>query len=343
MTQTIKIRQPDDFHVHLRDGDALKLTVKHAAAQFNRITVMPNLQPPVVNTDEALAYLARIQSHIPQNSTLTPLVTLYLTDQLTTDEITKAHAAGVKAIKMYPHGVTTNSEHGVRDSDGLDSLFACMAELGMLLLVHGESAKPDIDIFHREATFIQETLIGILQRHPKLRVVMEHITTEKAVQFVSQASAQLAATITPQHLLANRNHLLSGGIKPHYYCLPILKKESDRRALLQAATSGNPKFFLGTDSAPHTTETKESACGCAGCYTMPYAIEYYAEVFDSVGKIAQLEGFSSRFGAEFYHLPVNTNYIVLEKTPQAIAQHFAYLDSAITPLMAGQSLHWTKR
>lgn len=339
---SIILTQPDDFHVHLRDGDALALTVPQAAAQFKRVTVMPNLQPAVDDTDAVLAYLSRIQSHIPQGSGFTPVMTLYLTPKLTHDELVKAKAAGINAVKLYPQGATTNSAQGVADISRFEDTFAHMAELGIKLLIHGEVSDASVDIFAREGEFVSHSLPHIVKRHPTLKIVAEHITTAKAAAFVEQAPDNVGATITPQHLLANRNHLLSGGIKPHYYCLPILKTETDRLALLQAATSGNRKFFLGTDSAPHATSAKENACGCAGCYSMPYAIEYYAEAFDSVGKIDMLSDFAGRFGAEFYELPVSTETIELVKQPQTIATSFDYLGETITPLMAGQTLNWTK-
>ncbi len=342
MAQSINLIQPDDFHVHLRDGDALRLTVPQAAAQFNRITVMPNLQPAVDDVDSALAYLQRIKAHIPEAGELTPLMTLYLTEKLTHEELVKAKQAGINLVKLYPQGATTNSAQGVADIALFEDTFAHMAELGISLLIHGEVSDASVDIFARESEFYTLSLPQIVDRHPKLRVVAEHITTKKAAEFVAAAHDGVGATITPQHLLANRNHLLSGGIKPHYYCLPILKTESDRQALLAAATSGNPKFFLGTDSAPHATSTKENACGCAGCYSMPYAIEYYAEAFDSIGQIDKLSDFAGRFGAEFYGLPVNDNRIELVKQPQTIAESFDYLDETITPLMAGQTLQWTR-
>ncbi|MGY0398652.1 MAG: dihydroorotase [Ostreibacterium sp.] len=340
--KTLSLPQPDDFHVHLRDGDALKLTVAQAAKQFNRVTVMPNLRPAVDDTVSALAYLARIQSYIPPQANFTPLMTLYLTKKLTHDELTKARDVGITAVKLYPQGVTTNSVQGVSDMNQFEDIFAHMAELGIKLLIHGEISDTNVDIFEREGQFITQSLITLVKRHPNLKIVLEHISTAIAADFVEQSSPNIAATITPQHLLANRNHLLSGGIKPHYYCLPILKTETDRVRLLAAATSGNPKFFLGTDSAPHATNTKENACGCAGCYSMPYAIEYYAEAFDSVDKIDTLGDFAGRFGADFYELPVNTDRIELIKKPQVIAESFCYLEETITPLMAGQTLQWSR-
>lgn len=339
---SITLIQPDDFHVHLRDGKALSVTVPHAAEQFSRITVMPNLQPAVDDTNAVLAYLQRIKQHIPQGTDFTPVMTLYLTAKLTHDELIKAKDAGINAVKLYPQGATTNSAQGVADIALFEDTFAHMAELGIKLLIHGEVSDANMDIFERESEFYTLSLPQIVKRHPNLKIVAEHITTAKAAAFVEQATDNIGATITPQHLLANRNHLLSGGIKPHYYCLPILKTEPDRIALLQAATSGNPKFFLGTDSAPHATSTKENACGCAGCYSMPYAIEYYAEAFDSVGKIDKLSDFAGRFGADFYELPVNNSTIELIKQPQTLAENFDYLDESITPLMAGQTLHWKK-
>lgn len=338
----ITLIQPDDYHVHLRDGEALKLTVPQAAAQFNRVTVMPNLKPAVDDSASALAYLKRINAHVPQGANFTPLMVLYLTQKLTHDELVKAKNAGIKAVKLYPQGATTNSAQGVADIALFEDTFAHMAELGIKLLIHGEVSDANVDIFARESDFYTLSLPQIVKRHPTLKIVAEHITTKTAVEFVEQATDNVGATITPQHLLANRNHLLSGGIKPHYYCLPILKTESDRLSLLAAATSGNPKFFLGTDSAPHATSTKENDCGCAGCYSMPYAIEYYAEAFDNVGKINKLSDFAGRFGAEFYELPINQNTIELVKQPQTLAEQFDYLGESITPLMAGQTLNWTK-
>lgn len=339
---TLTLTQPDDFHVHLRDGEALKLTVPDAAAQFNRVTVMPNLKPAVDDTEAALGYLARIKANIPTGVTLTPLMTLYLTEKLTHNELVKAKEAGIRAVKLYPQGATTNSAQGVADVALFEETFAHMAELGIKLLIHGEVSDQSVDIFAREHEFIAHSLTRLTKRHPSLKIVLEHITTKAAVDFVTSASVNVGATITPQHLLANRNHLLSGGIKPHYYCLPILKTEEDRIALLQAATSGNPRFFLGTDSAPHATSTKESACGCAGCYSMPYAIEYYAEAFDSVEKIDKLNDFAGRFGAEFYELPINSNTITLVKSPQPIVSSLPYLNESITPLMAGETLKWRR-
>lgn len=338
----ITLIQPDDFHVHLRDGDALPLTVAHAAAQFSRVTVMPNLKPAVDTTAQALAYLARIRAHVPVGSEFTPLMTLYLTEKLTYEELRLAKQSGILSVKLYPQGATTNSAQGVADIAKFDETFAQMAELGIKLLIHGEVSDQSVDIFARETTFVAHSLTNLTQRHPTLKIVLEHITTKTAADFVTNAADNIGATITPQHLLANRNHLLSGGIKPHYYCLPILKTEADRVALLQAATSGNPKFFLGTDSAPHATSTKENDCGCAGCYSMPYAIEYYAEAFDNVGKIDKLSDFAGRFGAEFYEIPINQSTIELVKSPQTIVGHYPYLGETITSFMAGETLSWRR-
>lgn len=341
MSNTITLPFPDDFHVHLRDADALAFTVPAAAKQFARITVMPNLVPPVADLEAALAYQQRITAHIPKGSALTPLMVLYLKNVMDFAQLQAAKAAGIVGFKLYPQGVTTNSEQGAADLSIFDEQFAMMAELGLMLLIHGESADKSLDIFARESVFLTDTLPKILSRHPKLKIVLEHITTKQAVDFISDYKGeQLAATITPQHLLANRNDLLSGGIKPHYYCLPILKTEDDRKALLQAATSGNPRFFLGTDSAPHAQAAKESACGCAGCYSMPYALEYYAQAFDSIGKIEKLPDFASRFGATFYGLSINTTERTLIKKPQTIAHDFDYSGGKIIPFMAGQTLAW---
>lgn len=315
----MKLRQPDDLHVHLRDGEMLSLVLPYTARQFRRALVMPNLKPPVTTTERAIEYYERIQSALPENISFEPLMSLYLTDHTTPEEIEKAKQSGVVvACKLYPSGATTNSDSGVTDIQKLDPVFTKMSELGILLLVHGEKLQDqegtDIDVFDREAKFLDQVLDPIIRRHPNLKIVLEHITTKVAVEFVRERGENLAATITAHHLLVNRNHMLSGGIRPHLYCLPILKREEDRQALLEAATSGDPSFFLGTDSAPHTVESKESDCGCAGSFTAPIAMELYATAFDSVGCLDKLEDFSSRFGAAFYGIPQNTSTIELKRT-----------------------------
>jgi dihydroorotase len=308
----IRIRRPDDWHLHLRDGAALAAVLPFTAARFARAIVMPNLKPPVTTTAAALAYRERIVAALPAGARFTPLMTLYLTDRTEVAEIDRAKASGaVHGVKLYPAGATTNSESGVTDMKHADAVLARMSEVGMPLLVHGEVTAHQVDVFDRESRFIDEVLAPALERHPKLRVVFEHITTKRAAEFVKSARAGVGATITPQHLLHNRNAIFEGGIRPHYYCLPILKTESDREALIEAATSGNPRFFLGTDSAPHAQHTKENACGCAGMFTAHAGIELYAEAFAAVGKLDKLEGFASEFGPDFYGLPRNSEYITL--------------------------------
>jgi dihydroorotase len=315
----MKIREPDDLHVHLRDGEMLKLVLPFTARQFQRALVMPNLKPPVTTTEQALEYYQRIKSAVPETMHFEPLMSLYLTDHTSPMEIEKTKQSGrIVACKLYPSGATTNSDSGVTDIQKLDPVFKKMSELDILLLVHGEMLRDqetgeDIDVFDRESQFLHHVLDPILQRHPNLKIVLEHITTKVAVDFVRSRGGNLAATITAHHLLVNRNHMLSGGIRPHLYCLPILKREEDRQALLEAATSGDPCFFLGTDSAPHTREAKESECGCAGSFTAPIAMELYATAFDSVGCLDKLEDFSSTFGAEFYGLPLNSSTIELNR------------------------------
>ncbi len=342
MKEEIVITQPDDFHVHLRDGEALELTVADVAKQFARATIMPNLSPAIDDASSAVDYLARIKKHIPKGSNFSPLMTVYLTEKLTAEELAKAKKEGVVAVKLYPQGVTTNSQQGVADIGRFDDIFSEMARLDIMLLIHGEVSDSNVDIFSRERIFLAEVLTKLVARHPKLKIVLEHITTAESVKFIESANSNIAATITPQHLIANRNNLLSGGIKPHYYCLPILKKESDRLELLRAATSGNRKFFLGTDSAPHSTSSKENSCGCAGCYTMPYAIELYADIFSSVYKIDKLDDFSSNFGAMFYNIERNKEKITIYRKKQIIKGSYSYLDDEITPFMSGQEIGWTK-
>ncbi|MCB0378963.1 MAG: dihydroorotase [Bdellovibrionales bacterium] len=343
--QELEILTPDDWHVHLRDGEALSFTVPATARCFARAIIMPNLVPPVVGVAQAEAYRGRILEHVPADSHFEPLMTLYLTDSITPEEINKAAASSVvHACKLYPAGATTNSQSGVSDLAHLDSVFAVMEDVGLPLLIHGEITEAEVDIFDREKQFIEKHLIPIHKKFPKLKIVLEHITTADAVDFVERTSSSVAATITPQHLLFNRNDMLVGGIKPHLYCLPILKAGRHQKALQMAAISGNPKFFLGTDSAPHARNTKEAPCGCAGCYSAPFAIELYATIFEQLGALDRLEGFASRFGAEFYGLPVNQSKIVLQRSEQTLAEKLPYVDeSGIVPLAAGSPLHWKLR
>ncbi|WP_445004321.1 dihydroorotase [Halomonas mongoliensis] len=339
---SLTLTRPDDWHLHLRDDEALAAVVGASARQMGRAIIMPNLKPPVTTTEQALAYRERILAALPAGSAFEPLMTLYLTDRTPAEEIERAHESGlVQAVKLYPAGATTNSDSGVTDLSHCDEAIAAMARLGMPLLVHGEVTDAEIDIFDREAVFIERVMKPLLERHPTLRVVFEHITTADAAEFVKAAPANVAATITAHHLLYNRNHMLVGGIRPHYYCLPILKRERHRQALLAAATSGSPKFFLGTDSAPHAQGDKESACGCAGAYTAPAAIELYAEAFEEAGALDRLEGFASHFGPDFYGLPRNAESVTLVREPWQLPESLAYVgDSRIVPLRAGETLAW---
>jgi len=342
----IEIRRPDDWHLHLRDGAAMAAVLPFTAARFARAIVMPNLKPPVTTTEAALAYRSRIMAAVPAGADFTPLMTLYLTDRSSTAEIERAHASGaVQGCKLYPAGATTNSDSGVTNIRHVDDTLARMSELGMPLLVHGEVTGREVDVFERETRFITEVLRPTLERHPRLRVVFEHITTRGAVEFVRAARDGVGATITPQHLLHNRNALFEGGIRPHYYCLPILKTEPDRAALLEAATSGDPRFFLGTDSAPHAQHTKENACGCAGMFSAHAGIELYAEAFESVGRLERLEGFAADFGADFYRLPRNTAHLRLVKREWRPPASYPMADDAgnaqrLVPMRAGEPVSW---
>ena len=310
----LTITRPDDWHAHVRTGAILKTVIAHTARQFARAIIMPNLKPPVTTVAQALSYREEILQAVPAGLNFTPLMTLYLTGSTSADEIRKAaESTYVHAFKLYPAGATTNSDAGVADIEAVYPLFEAMEKYDLPLLIHGEVTDENCDIFDRERVFIDTALSAIVQHFPALRVVVEHVTTAEAVQFVQSSGAHIAATITPQHLLYNRNALLAGGIRPHHYCLPILKRERHRQALVKAATSGNPKFFLGTDSAPHLTALKEAACGCAGCYSAHAALELYAEVFENAGKLDKLEGFASFFGPDFYHLPRNTGTVTLVK------------------------------
>ncbi|MGM0520857.1 MAG: dihydroorotase [Pseudomonadota bacterium] len=340
--ETITLTRPDDWHLHLRDSDALNAVVGHSAAQMGRAIIMPNLTPPVTTTEQAQAYRERILQALPEGSAFEPLMTLYLTDTTPPEEIERALASGViKAVKLYPAGATTNSDSGVTDLRYCDATISAMAKAGMPLLVHGEVTDSDIDIFDREAVFIERVLKPLLERHPTLKLVCEHITTEQAAEFVTQAPDNVAATITAHHLLFNRNQMLVGGIRPHYYCLPILKRERHRQALLKAATSGSAKFFLGTDSAPHAQDAKESSCGCAGAYTAPAAIELYATAFEQAGALEHLEAFASLNGPRFYGLPANADSITLERQAWQLPESYPYGDGQrIVPLQAGETLTW---
>lgn len=337
----IEITRPDDWHVHLRDGNALNTTVPAMGRYFGRAIVMPNLVPPVNTTEQALAYKARImaaQADSPRQ--VEPLMVLYLTDSTTREEIQRAKAAGIAACKLYPAGATTNSASGVTDINNIYPALEAMQEQGMHFLLHGEVTDSHIDIFDREKAFIDSTLVQLAKDFPALKMVVEHITTRDAAEFVASANDNIAATITAHHLLYNRNHMLAGGIRPHFYCLPILKRNSHQEALIKAATSGSPKFFLGTDSAPHTQTSKESSCGCAGCYTAYAAIELYAEAFEEAGALDKLEAFASHFGPDFYGLPRNNDTIQLQKQPWQVPEHFYLGDEPLIPLRAGESLQW---
>ena len=339
----ITLTRPDDFHLHLRDGDALATTVPATANTFARAIIMPNLKPPVTTAAQAAAYKKQILAHIPEGVSFDPLMTLYLTDQTTPQIIQDAKAGGdVRALKLYPAGATTNSDSGVTSLENIYPALEAMIDAGLPLLVHGEVTDADIDIFDREKIFIDRHLISLVARYPELKIVMEHITTVDAVAFVSETGANVGATITPQHLMYNRNHMLAGGIRPHFYCLPILKRNVHQQALVQAAISGNPKFFLGTDSAPHVQGTKETSCGCAGCYSAFGAIELYAEVFEKENALDKLEGFASHFGADFYDIPRNTDTITLVKQEQPVPESIPFAGSQVVPLKAGEHLQWSR-
>ena len=340
MTSTLTLTRPDDWHLHVRDGAALQTVVPHTAAQFGRAIIMPNLKPPVTTAELALAYKARILAAVPQGVAFEPLMTLYLTDNLPPEEIVKAKAAGVVACKLYPAGATTNSDAGVTDLRKIYPTLEAMQKVGMLLLVHGEVTSSDIDLFDREAAFIDTQLIPLRRDFPELKIVFEHITTKDAADYVMAADRFVGATLTAHHLLYNRNAIFTGGIRPHYYCLPVLKRETHRVALLNAATSGNPRFFLGTDSAPHPAHLKEHASGCAGCYTAHAAIEMYAEAFDTVGKLDQLEAFASFNGADFYGLPRNTGTITLKREAWTPPESFQFGEAELKPLRSGEALPW---
>ena len=340
MSNKLTITRPDDWHVHLRDGAALKDTVRDISRYMGRAIVMPNLVPPVMDTESALAYRERILAQQPAE-TFTPLMVIYLTDKTSAEEIKKAKASGhIYAAKLYPAGATTNSDSGVTDVKHLKAALEAMQEVNMPLLVHGEVTSNDIDIFDREAVFLTQVLTPIVNDYPNLKIVLEHITTANAVEFVNQASDNVAATITAHHLMFNRNHMLVGGIKPHFYCLPILKRNTHQAALIKAATSGSKKFFLGTDSAPHTIANKESACGCAGSYTAFAALELYAEVFEAENALDKLEAFASFNGPDFYQLPRNSDSITLEKMSWDVPNALSFGNDTVVPIKAGESIAW---
>ena len=338
---TLTITRPDDWHLHLRDGSVLADVLPHTAAQFARAIVMPNLKPPVTTTAMASAYRDRILAALPKGMTFEPLMVLYLTDNTQPDEIRKAVESGfVHGVKLYPAGATTNSDAGVTDLQRCMPALEMMQELGLPLLIHGEVTDAEIDVFDREAVFIDRILQPLRKQLPQLRIVFEHITTQEAVHYVRDAEGPIAATITAHHLLYNRNAIFKGGVRPHYYCLPILKREIHRRALMQAASSGNPRFFLGTDSAPHSKGLKEHSCGCAGCYTALHAMELYAHAFEEAGALDKLEGFASFFGPDFYKLPRNKDHITLQRQEWIVPEELVMQSITIVPLDAGATLAW---
>ena len=338
----LSLSRPDDWHVHLRDGDAMAAIVGATARQFGRALVMPNLRPPITRVQEALSYRDRILAGLNEGHPFNPLMALYLTDGTPKEEIARvAETPEVIGFKLYPQGATTHSEAGIRSLEALDPLLETLAHYQVPLMVHGEVTDSDIDIFDREALFIERYLEPMSQRFRSLRIVLEHISTREGVEFVEGATGPIAGTLTAHHLLLNRNAMLVGGIQPHHYCLPVLKRETHRQALLAAATKGHPRFFLGTDSAPHLRSLKESSCGCAGCYTAHHAIELYATAFDQVGALDQLEGFASHHGADFYGLPRNSDTIRLQRVPNEIPDALPFGEETVIPFMAGQTLPWT--
>ena len=338
---TLTITQPDDWHLHVRDSDMLRTVLPHTSRQFGRAIIMPNLKPPVTSTAQAREYHQRIVQATPETNNFQQLMTLYLTDNTTAEEIKTASQSDIVfAVKYYPAGATTNSDSGVTDMQHCHGALAAMEENDLPLLVHGEVVDTSVDIFDREKVFIDTVLKPLRQRFPKLRIVFEHITTQEAVQYVIDSDEHVAATITPHHLLFNRNAMLVGGIRPHYYCLPVLKRLSHQQALIDAATSGNPKFFLGTDSAPHPQTAKESACGCAGIYSAHAAIELYATAFEAAGNLDRLEAFASFYGADFYKLPRNTRKITLNKNPWRVPDTIGDGNNTIVPLLAGETVDW---
>ena len=341
MTDSLTIRRPDDWHVHLRDGAMMQAVLPYTAHQFARAIVMPNLSPPVTNVAEGLAYRSRIEAAIPAGMDFTPLIVAYLTDSSDAYEIARGHAEGVfTACKLYPAHATTNSAHGVTDISTIMPVLERMQAIGMPLLVHGEVTDPTTDIFDREAIFIERILAPLSRQLPALKIVFEHITTADAAEFVASAPANIAATITPHHLHINRNAMFAGGIRPHAYCLPVAKREQHRLAIRKAAVSGSPKFFLGTDSAPHARHTKEAACGCAGIFNAPYALESYAAAFDEDGALDRLEGFASEFGPRFYGLPLNPGTVTLERRPLQVPDRIDADGTELVPFHAGEAIGW---
>ena len=339
--QKLTITLPDDWHLHIRTGAVLKAVIPHTARQFGRAIIMPNLNPPVTTVARAMTYREEIMQAVPENTNFNPLMTLYLTESTPIEEVLKAaEAEHVHAFKLYPAGATTNSESGVSSLASIYPILEAMEKQEVPLLIHGEVTDKEVDIFDREREFIDKKLSHIVARFPNLRVVIEHVTTREAVQFVQSAAANVVATITPQHLMFNRNAILAGGIRPHYYCLPIIKRENHRQSLIAAATSGNPKFFLGTDSAPHLKHLKESSCGCAGCFTAHAALEFYTEIFEQNNALDKLEGFSSFFGPDFYRLPRNTKKVTLEKKSWSIPDSYAVENDHLVPLKAGEEISW---
>ena len=337
----ITIRRPDDLHLHLRDGESMRSVLPFTAARFARALIMPNLRPPVTTTEQALAYRQRILDALSAGMTLEPLMTLYLTDRTDPSEVDRAAASGcIVGFKLYPAGATTHSDAGVTDIRRVDAVLARMEERDLVLEVHGEVTDPNVDVFDREARFIDEVLAPLAARAPRLRIVFEHITTRAAVEFVLGSRAGIAATITPQHLLMNRNALFAGGIRPHHYCLPVLKSEDDRAALVDVVATGDPRFFLGTDSAPHARGAKEAACGCAGIFSAHGAIELYAEAFESAGVLDRLQAFASEHGADFYRLPRNTGSLTLVKTPWEVPRSYPFGTDTLVPLRAGEHIGW---
>lgn len=342
--KTLTITRPDDMHLHVRNGDLLRTVLPYTAEQFARAIIMPNLKPPVTSVAQALIYRNEILAALPEDAGFTPLMTLYLTASTPVSEIQlAAESEFVQAFKLYPAGATTHSDSGVADINAAYPLFAAMEKHGIPLLIHGEVTDADCDIFDRERIFIERHLADIVESFPGLKIVVEHVTTAEAVDFVESAGVNVAATITPQHLLYNRNAILAGGIRPHFYCLPVLKRERHRQALIKAATGGSPKFFLGTDSAPHPTSLKENACGCAGCFTAPIALELYAEAFDAAHALDKLEAFASFHGADFYGLPRNQGTVTLAKTSFEIPQSYGSGEISFTPLKAKETLNWKLR
>ena len=340
MTDQLTIRRPDDWHLHVRDGEPMKTVVPHSAAQFGRAIIMPNLRPPVTTAAMAVAYRDRILACVPRGVKFEPLMTLYLTDNLAPGEIRRAKEAGVVALKLYPAGATTNSDAGVTDIRKASKTLEAMQREGLVLLVHGEVTSPDVDLFDREAVFIDQQLVPLRKDFPELRIVMEHITTRDAAQYLHAGDRFLAATITAHHLLYNRNAIFTGGIRPHYYCLPVLKREAHRVALVEAATCGSSKFFLGTDSAPHPAQLKEHALGCAGCYTAHAAMELYAQAFDNAGALDRLEGFASLHGPAFYGLPPNEGTITLRREAWTVPESYPFGEARLKPLLGGETLPW---